>query len=57
MQGAGNAAQRITSNEGLTLTSGQISKQEILRQAHLRRRIDQLWERKLQADEEVAKQE
>ena len=54
---SGAAVQRITNNEGMTLTSEPISKQEILRQAHLRRQVDSLQKKKLRAEEEVAKQE
>lgn len=54
---AGNAVRHMAGNEGVPLAGGPISKQEILRQAHLRRHIDQLREKKLQAENEVAKQE
>ena len=54
---AGNAARHMAGNEGVPLAGGPISKQEILRQAHLRRHIDQLREKKLHAEDEVAKQE
>ena len=41
------------SNEGPTLAVGSVDKQEILRQIHLRRHIDQLYEKKTQTENEV----
>lgn len=40
-------------NEGVTLPAGAMDKQEILRQIHLRRHIDQLHEKKTQTENEV----
>ena len=41
------------SNEGPTLAVGSVDKQEILRQIHLRRHINQLYEKKTQTENEV----
>ena len=46
-----------SANEGVPLTGRSIARQEIRKQVNLRRHIDQLKEKKLQAEEEVLKHE
>ena len=53
VKGVADGYTQHRTNEGTPLPSGAINKQEILRQTHLRRHIEQLREKKLQKEEEV----
>ena len=46
-----------STNEGVPLTGRSIARQEMRKQVNLRRHIEQLKEKKLQAEEEVLKHE
>ena len=55
MKGMADMNTQHRTNEGVPLAGGAINKQEILRQTHLRRHIEQLRGKKMQTEEDVEK--